>query len=332
MKMRLRQHGRLFPGFLSAFFCNRKKQAAVWCHSPKMGSRCGSKCLSRLENDFALARTADEFAGGQPEIVLAKGVKLGGRFEAAVGHEFSGGHAGEGGLEGNAFKLLLLEPLLGRHAELFEKATVEHGFAHLRQFDEFFHRAHLGLVAGNDVAEVGAVIFGHDGAEQACQFILAIRGKEQEEEFFAFQVSKVAVQQTFRFVLLHLLTQHIDRRVYLQSVKWILVRVEKKVGPLNEQTVIGFRQGLGIQHHIMRGAQKIGLDFGVFLQRKAIGGFNQCTLHRSFNLEQKIAFEHHNHAVFVYLKLYRIAFLPLVKGKTGAFGILRVMLLLMLLL
>lgn len=82
----------------------------------------------------------------------------------------------------------------------------------------------------------------------------------------------------------------------------------------------------------MRGAQKIGLDFGVFLQRKAIGGFNQCTLHRSFNLEQKIAFEHHNHAIFVYLKLYRIAFLPLVKGKTGAFGILRVMLLLMLLL
>ena len=77
VKMRLRQHGRLFTGFLSAFFCNRKKQAAVWCHSPKMGSRCGSKCLSRLENDFALARTADEFAGGQPEIVLAKGVKLG---------------------------------------------------------------------------------------------------------------------------------------------------------------------------------------------------------------------------------------------------------------
>ena len=135
--------------------------------------------MSRLENDFALARTADEFAGGQPEIVLAKGVKLGGRFEAAIGHEFSGGHAGEGGLEGNAFKLLLLEPLLGRHAELFEKATVEHGFAHLRQFDEFFHRAHLGLVAGNDVAEVGAVIFGHDGAEQrAGRRVLRLSGRK----------------------------------------------------------------------------------------------------------------------------------------------------------
>ena len=146
-------------------------------------------------------RLVAQLLGRLAEVLLAEGGEVGDGREAVLLGDFGQCLFGHGDVAVEQFHFLAGAPAVCRLAEGLLEAAFEGVDADVGQGGELVQVVHLEVVGVDKVLEV--LVPADDGEEELGQFLLAVIGAEEDEQFLLFQFVEVRAAQSFDEAFAH---------------------------------------------------------------------------------------------------------------------------------